>query len=46
MLKTGQKINFKSIAYLFLGYVDYKRKWGVIADRFGNKTTIYCNDLK
>lgn len=40
-MKTGEYIEFDGVVYLFLGYSDYKRKWGVLADQYGNKHTRY-----
>jgi hypothetical protein len=35
-MKCGQYIQLNGIRYMFLGYSDYKRRWGVIADIHGN----------
>ena len=44
-IKSGQNVYLNGLEYLFLGYNDNKRKWGTIADRFGNKSEIYVSDL-
>ncbi len=40
-MKTGEIVFLNGVEYLFLGYSDYKRKWGVFADKYGNKHTRY-----
>lgn len=45
-LKTGQLIKVGNIGYLFLGYKDSAQKWGVLADKHGNKYEAYMSDLK
>lgn len=40
-MKCGQLIVLHGITYMFLGYSDYKRKYGVLVDRHGNKHTHY-----
>jgi hypothetical protein len=41
-MKTGQYFRMNNQQYLFLGYSDYKKVWGVAADIHGNKITFYC----
>jgi hypothetical protein len=41
MLKSGEYIKMYGHMYLFLGYSDYKRKYGVLADYHGNKHIHY-----
>jgi hypothetical protein len=43
MINSGQDIKFSGQYYIFLGYVDYKRRRCMIADRHGN-TCIVWND--
>lgn len=44
-LKCGEYINWKGVTYLFLGYCDYKRLTGKLADRHGNTTVILMTQL-
>lgn len=45
-IKSGQRVLLEGITYLFLGYNDYKRNIGVIADEHGNKAQVFSEDLK
>lgn len=45
-MKSGQSIILYNLHYLFLGYVDYEKKWGVAADRYGNKHIFYIKDKR
>jgi len=40
-MKTGEVINMHGQTYLFLGYSDYRKKWGVFADKYGNTHVKY-----
>lgn len=45
MLKTGEYIKFNGSTYLFLGYSEYKRNLGIIADSHGNKAVVHTSQL-
>ena len=40
-IKSGQYVYLSGKQYLFLGYTDYHRKRGVVADIYGNKTEVW-----
>ena len=44
-IKSGEDVLFGNMVYLFLGYSDYKRKWCVVADKYGNKVKIYSSQV-
>lgn len=44
-IKTGQNVYMDGKQYLFLGYPDYPRKRGVIADQHGNKTEVWVTQI-
>ena len=44
-IKTGAYIIFNKEKYLFLGYIDYKKKRCLLADQYGNKIEVWSNDL-
>lgn len=35
-MKSGTYVQLQGLYYMFLGYTDYKRKYGLLADRWGN----------
>jgi hypothetical protein len=39
-LKCGEYVKYGDFTYLFLGYIDSKFKWCVIADKHGNKLEV------
>jgi hypothetical protein len=43
--KSGQNVFFNNDKYLFLGYIDYKRKRSLIADKYGNKLETWTINL-
>jgi hypothetical protein len=45
-LKTGEYVYLSGIRYMVLGYSDYDRKWLVVADDYGNKSTLYVYRIK
>lgn len=40
-MKCGEILTLSGIHYMFLGYTDYKRKYGLLADKHGNKHIHY-----
>jgi hypothetical protein len=44
-MKSGQYVMKNSLLYMFLGYVDYKRKRCLLADRYGNTHVSWIEDV-
>jgi hypothetical protein len=44
-IKSGQNVYMDGKTYLFLGYPDYPRKRGVIADPHGNKAEVWVTQI-
>lgn len=40
MYQIGQEVKQKGLTYMFMGYIDYKRKRCMLADEHGN--THWC----
>jgi len=45
MIKSGQYVYLSGLSYLFLGYSDYKRMRGIIADKHGNRVEVWVERL-
>lgn len=41
MILSGTFVKHKGLTYLFLGYIDYKMKRFMVADRYGNKIELW-----
>lgn len=44
-IMTGEVVIISNVPYLFLGYKDVKKKWGIFADTYGNTHERYMLDI-